>query len=192
MGKLGMVSSAHPLASLAGLKMLVKGGNAIDAIVATAAALSVLEPHASGLGGVGFMLLYSAKENRVRALPFGGRSPAAARLELVDREATTTGPKAPLVMNLLEFGMNIQDAIGAPRFRWNDDVDAKLPAESVAMETRVSAEVIKALQARGYNIELVGDWSTRVGGAQGVVIDRATGWLRGGADPRRGGYALGW
>lgn len=535
-GKLGMVASAHPLASLAGLKMLAKGGNAVDAIVAAAAALSVVEPHSSGFGGVGFMLLYSAKENRVRALPFGGRAPAAARLDLVDRAATTTGPKAPLVpgnpagwakalkdygtlpladvlqpaieyaeagfvlqardaegaaqraldhgkfpnsaavylkngkepykegelftnkpqarslriiaekgidafykgelaqefvraferdggfmrlsdlaafpdsvqwqeplsisykgytiyavpppnsgvqtlqtlkvmegfdvkgmghnsaeylahlmetirfnrldtdkyvadprttdvpvkmvlsdeyiakrraavveklkgrssasraapgtlsvgpsddwraestthltavdrwgngvnitqtlggssayipgdtgilfnnasrwfnlkpghpnalapnkdvewciapvqvhkdgkpyfvggspgsygilqtvpqvlMNLLEFGMNVQDAIGAPRFRWNDDVDAKLPAESVAMETRVPAEVIKGLRARGYNIELVGDWSTRVGGAQGVVIDRATGWLRGGADPRRGGYALGW
>ena len=541
MGKDGMVASAHPLASVAGVKMLAKGGNAVDAIVAAAAALSVVEPSSSGVGGVGFMLLYSAQENRVRALPFGGRAPAAARLEAFTSEsdprgATTTGPKAPLVpgnlagwakalkdygtmplsevlqpaieyaeqgvivdrryaaslarrasdharypssasiylkngeepykegellvnkaqarslriiaekgidafykgelaqefvraferdgglmrlsdlaafpdsvqwqeplsityrgytiyvapppnsgiqqlqtlkvmegfdvkrmghntpeylmhlmetirlnrvdtdryvadprfvsvpvdrllsddyiakrhaevlaqvrstssaavgslrhvpvpsaedllnestthltavdrwgngvnitqtlggssayipgdtgllfnnasrwfnltpghpnviapnkdvewcispmqvhkdgqpyfvggspgsygilqtvpqivINLLDFDMNVQDAIGAPRFRWNDDVDAKLPAESVAMETRIPGEVVKALQSRGYDIDLVGDWSTRVGGAQGIVIDRASGWLRGGADPRRNGAAMGW
>ena len=97
MGKQGMVASGHPLASLAGLRMLAKGGNAVDAIVAMAAALSVVEPEMSGLGGVGYMLLYSAKESRVRALPFGGRSAAAAKLEFYTRQTTTDGPKAPLV-----------------------------------------------------------------------------------------------
>jgi len=80
LGKNGMIATANPLASLAGQKILVKGGNAIDAIVAAAASLNAAEPYMSGTAGVGYMLFYSAKENRVRSLVFGGWVPETFKI----------------------------------------------------------------------------------------------------------------
>ncbi len=97
-----------------------------------------------------------------------------------------------VALNAVEFGMNIQDAISAPRFRWKDELGS-VPAKEIIMETRVPANVIKTLRAMGYVIDTsLGDWSMTVGGAQGITIDQKTGWLMGGADLRRNGYAVGW
>src|SRR5438552_1103042 len=77
----GMIASAHPLASLAGLRVLMDGGNAVDAAVATAAALNAVEPNMSGALGVGQMLVREGRSGELTALDFGGRSPAAATPE---------------------------------------------------------------------------------------------------------------
>ena len=77
----GVVATAQPLASLAGMRMLLDGGNAIDAAVAAAAVLGVVEPYQTGLGGDAFALIYTARDRRVRALNASGPAPAAARLE---------------------------------------------------------------------------------------------------------------
>lgn len=74
-GRLGMVSSAHPLATEVGLQVLEAGGNAFDAAVAVAAALNVVEPMMSGMGGYGTILVYSAAEGRIRFLNASGRIP---------------------------------------------------------------------------------------------------------------------
>ena len=57
----GMVTSAHPLASSAGLDILKQGGKAFDAAVAVATTLNVVEPYMSGIGGVGILLAFCVR-----------------------------------------------------------------------------------------------------------------------------------
>ncbi len=83
--KHGMVATSQPLAAMAGLRMMMAGGNAVDAAVATAAALNVVEPMSTGVGGDLFSLIWLAKERRVVALNASGRAPAAAAIEDVTR-----------------------------------------------------------------------------------------------------------
>ncbi|GEN98981.1 gamma-glutamyltranspeptidase [Novosphingobium sediminis] len=77
----GMVATSQPLASEAGLEVLHAGGNAFDAAVATAAAINVVEPEATGIGGDMFVIAWVAKEKRLVALDAAGRAPSGANLE---------------------------------------------------------------------------------------------------------------
>lgn len=80
------VASDNAQASAAGLASLKAGGNAMDAACATALALGVVHPFASGIGGGGFALVYLAKERRLFALDFRERAPAAIRADLFLRD----------------------------------------------------------------------------------------------------------
>src|SRR5687768_5721046 len=71
----GIVATQNRVAGVAGARVLAAGGNAVDAAVATGLSLAAVEPWNSGLGGVGFMLVYLAKENRVEVVDFGPISP---------------------------------------------------------------------------------------------------------------------
>ncbi|MGE3851758.1 MAG: gamma-glutamyltransferase family protein [Planctomycetota bacterium] len=81
-GTRGMVGASQPLAAQAGLQVLVRGGNAADAAVATAAVLAVTEPCSTGLGGDAFVLWYDAATKTVQTINGSGRAPAALTLEL--------------------------------------------------------------------------------------------------------------
>lgn len=74
----GMVVSSHALASEAGVEILKAGGSAVDAAIATSAALSVLYPHMTGLGGDAFWLIYDAKSGAVKYLDAAGRAAGSA------------------------------------------------------------------------------------------------------------------
>jgi len=76
-GRYGMVSSAQPLATEAGLEILAAGGTAFDAAIAVAAALNVTEPMMSGIGGYGTIVIYSVDEKRARFLNCSSRIPVA-------------------------------------------------------------------------------------------------------------------
>jgi len=82
----GMVASDSQLASQAGARALAAGGNAADAACATAMALGVVNPFASGLGGGGFALVYTARTGKIEALDFRETAPAALRPEMFLRE----------------------------------------------------------------------------------------------------------
>ncbi len=75
-GTRGVVSSAHPIATQAGLDVLDAGGNAFDAAVAIAATLNVVEPMMSGMGGYGGIIIYDANKRESRCLDSSGRIPA--------------------------------------------------------------------------------------------------------------------
>jgi gamma-glutamyltranspeptidase/glutathione hydrolase len=91
MARHGMAATSQPLAAMAGLRILMAGGNAADAAVAAAAALNVAEPTSTGLGGDCFALFYDGKTKAVTALNGSGRAPAALTLDLLAEQGLANG-----------------------------------------------------------------------------------------------------
>ncbi len=81
-GKQGIVASAKPESSKVGIDILRRGGNAIDAAVATAFALGVLEPNASGVGGGGFVIVKLVNMKDAVVIDFRESAPAAAKADM--------------------------------------------------------------------------------------------------------------
>lgn len=81
-GNIAMIVTGQDLATQAGLEVMKKGGNAVDAAVTAAFVMAVTLPRAGNIGGGGFMLIYSAKTKEVTALDFWQKAPAAASRDM--------------------------------------------------------------------------------------------------------------
>src|SRR5262245_30426356 len=92
LGRRGVVASPHPLASIAGLDVLRRGGTAVDAAVAVGATIAVTYPHMTGLGGDSFWLLWDAHAARLTALQAAGAAAARATPELYRRDGLAADP----------------------------------------------------------------------------------------------------
>ncbi len=97
--------------------------------------------------------------------------------------------------NLIDFGLDVQDAVAAPRFCSHSFPQSPWPhamaPNRLAVEGRISREVIDRLQDRGHVVEDVGPWGITNGFAP-IVVDPDSAAYRGGADPRRESFMLGW
>ncbi|HEV2223754.1 MAG TPA: gamma-glutamyltransferase, partial [Candidatus Acidoferrales bacterium] len=89
----GIVAAESPLAAQAGAQILARGGNAIDAAVATNAVMGVVEPMMNGMGGDLFVIVYDAKSGKLYGLNASGWSPKALTPEFLKSKGITTMPQ---------------------------------------------------------------------------------------------------
>ncbi len=92
---------------------------------------------------------------------------------------------AQLLINVLDFGMNVQQAVEAPEFR-------HYSGREVRMEERFPWHVRQELARRGHEVTVLEPFSMRVGGAHAIRVNQESGVFEGAADPRRDGFALAW
>lgn len=100
-GQHGMVASSQPLATQIGIDILKKGGTAVDAAIAVNAALGLMEPTGSGIGGDLFAIVWEAKTKKLYGLNASGRSPKALTLEyFIKNNITHIPPSGPLPVSV--------------------------------------------------------------------------------------------
>ena len=117
-GRRGAVAANHPLAAQAGLMALRAGGNAIDAAVATAVTLAVVEPMMSGLGGDGFYQVFEQASGRAAVFNGSGPAPSAATQERYARGIPRVGPLSISVPGMLAGIAAMHQRFG--RLPWHD------------------------------------------------------------------------
>lgn len=140
-GRRGMVATSQSLASAAGLRALIEGGNAIDAAVTAAAVLSVVEPSMNSVGGDLFALVYHARSGRVFALDAGGRAPQAATPAEFARRGITEMPSSGVLSVTVPGVVSGWDALLA-RFGTITMAQALAPAIGYADEGFPVAELM--------------------------------------------------
>lgn len=167
----GVVATSQPLASQAGLAVLQRGGNAVDAAVTAAAVLSVVEPYMTGVGGDMFAILWSAREGRLVGINGSGRSGS-----LMTREALASvgripgdGPKTITVPGALSGWAALLERHGTLTL-----AEALAPAIALADEGFPISDVTAA------------EWAVFAGLLKEDAGARATFLVDGGRPPGRG------
>ncbi|MBE9031509.1 gamma-glutamyltransferase [filamentous cyanobacterium LEGE 11480] len=152
----GMVTSAHPLATQVGLKILQQGGNAVDAAVATTLAISVVEPFSAGIGGGGFLLFHHAETGTMRSLDFRERAPLRATRDMYLDATGKVMPRASVDGYQAVGVPGTVAGLAAIHQRYGKLAWARLVAPSVQLAQQgfpVSARYQQALQWRSKGIK---------------------------------------
>ena len=202
----GMVTSPHYLATEAGLAILRKGGNALDAAIACATTLTVVYSHLTNIRGTGILLqnrgsFFSLDPNHVNHLEPGKRTFHTlnpAMLMKDERPCLVYGTmggegqpqtQAQIVTRIMDYGMTPNDAIRAPRFLYGRAWGKE--RSSVQLEDRIPQNVQDDLKRLGHPVEYVESFCDAMGHA-GAVLCHENGVLQGGSDPRSDGLASGY
>ncbi|MEN8223571.1 MAG: gamma-glutamyltransferase, partial [Acidobacteriota bacterium] len=117
----GMVAASHPLAAQIGIDILKKGGTAVDAAIAVNAALGLMEPTGSGIGGDLFAIVWDSKTGKLHGLNASGYSPAALNLEILKKKGLKRmpfyGPVPWTVPGCVSGWFSLHNKFGKLKFR---------------------------------------------------------------------------
>jgi len=141
MSKEGMVATSHPLAVQTGIDILKNGGNAVDAAIATAAVLTVVEPASTGIGGDAFALVYVSETGKLKAINASGKAPKKATIEEYRKRGYSNVPEDGIlsvtVPGALKGWTRLLDSLGTISLK-----DALAPAIRYAREGFPVTEII--------------------------------------------------
>jgi len=139
----GMVATSQPMAAMAGVRVLMDGGNAADAAVTTAAMPNVVEPMSTGIGGDCFALVYEARTGQATGLNGSGRAPQSFTLHEAQRrglkEMPFSGPLSVTVPGAVSGWTALLDRFGTLTL-----ADCLAPAVSAAEQGFPVSELISA------------------------------------------------
>lgn len=166
----GMVAAAHPLATMAGVRMLQAGGNAFDAVAATAAALNVAEPYMSGLAGLGLATVYTAHDGQLRSLDFHPPVPRDFDATRLTRAETEDGPNASGVPGNLAGWCFLAGELGRLPLS-----QIFAPAIGYARDGIVTSDFFRTMTLSGLDRQMQPEWRTlyydgTAGGRVGAVL----------------------
>jgi gamma-glutamyltranspeptidase/glutathione hydrolase len=156
----GMVATSQPLAAQAGLQVLKNGGNAIDAAIATAAVMNVVEPGSAGIGGDVFVIAWLAKEHKLVALNGSGRAPSGAtpqhmaeRQHMSERGASVHMPGHGIDSVTIPGAVDAWDALlkraGTQTFKELLQPAADLAEQGFAVSERIANDWIYGAEVLG-------------------------------------------
>ena len=180
LGRRGIVASPHPLATVAGLEVLLRGGTAVDAAVAVGATIAVVYPHMTGLGGDSFWLCWDARAARLTALQAAGAAAARATPDLYRRhgldQIPARGPLAALTVPGAPDGLWTAHRYSRERLGstmpWGDLLQAAIrhAVDGIPVspcQSRVTARADRSARGRGARLRAVpGDLPRRRRGAR--------------------------
>src|SRR5262245_4876526 len=117
----GIVATSHPLAAQVGLDVLKNGGNAVDAAIATSAAMGLMEPTSCGIGGDLYAIVYDAKTKKLYGLNASGRAPGKATLAYFKeknlKDIPTSGPLSWSVPGCVDGWDQLRQKFGTKDFK---------------------------------------------------------------------------